>query len=172
MLTAWPKEGDIPSFERESASMESLMDVVRAVRNLRAERKVPIAQKIAVRLVVPNPNAYQGAEQLLMRLVGAERISLSDERGAVAKTDIHLVCEGAEVFIPLASLVDLDEERARVEKEIERMRGEVTRADAKLSNEKFVSRAPEAVVSEERRKRAVAEEMLQTLLKRREDLND
>ncbi len=172
MLTAWPKEGDIPSFERESASMESLMDVVRAVRNLRAERKVPIAQKIAVRLVAPNPNAYQGAEQLLMRLVGAERISLSDERGAVAKTDIHLVCEGAEVFIPLASLVDLDEERARVEKEIERMRGEVARADAKLSNEKFVSRAPEAVVSEERRKRAVAEEMLQTLLKRREDLND
>ena len=172
MLTAWPKEGDIPSFERESASMESLMDVVRAVRNLRAERKVPLAQKIAVRLVVPNPNAYQGAEQLLMRLVGAVRISLSDERGAVAKTDIHLVCEGAEVFIPLASLVDLDEERARVEKEIERMRGEVTRADAKLSNEKFVSRAPEAVVSEERRKRAVAEEMLQTLLKRREDLND
>ena len=106
-----------------------------------------------------------------MRLVGADSITMSDVRGEIAKTDIHLVCEGAEAFIPLASLVDLDEERARLEKEIERMRGEVARADAKLSNEKFISRAPEAVVNEERRKRAVAAEMLETLIRRRADLD-
>ena len=144
MRTDWPKESDIPSFEREAEAMESLMDAVRAIRNLRAERKVPIAQKIAVRLVVADPASFSGAEQLLMRLVGADSITMSDVRGEIAKTDIHLVCEGAEAFIPLASLVDLDEERARLEKEIERMRGEVARADAKLSNEKFISRAPEA----------------------------
>ena len=171
MLTSWPKQEDIPSFESEAAAMESLMDVVRAIRNLRAERKVPIAQKIAVRLVVADPKAYGGAEQLLMKLIGAERITLSDQRGEVAKTDIHLVCEGAEAFIPLASLVDLEEERARIEKEIERIKGEIARADGKLSNEKFVQRAPEAVVSEERRKRAVAVDMLETLQKRRADLN-
>ncbi|MDO4853729.1 MAG: valine--tRNA ligase, partial [Clostridia bacterium] len=131
----------------------------------------PIAQKIAVRLVVADPKTYGGAEQLLMKLVGAERITLSDQRGEVAKTDIHLVCEGAEAFIPLASLVDLAEERARIEKEIERIKGEIARADGKLSNEKFVQRAPEAVVNEERRKRAVAVDMLETLQKRRADLN-
>ncbi len=171
MLTSWPKQEDIPSFETEAAAMESLMDIVRAIRNLRAERKVPIAQKIAVRLVVADPKTYGGAEQLLMKLVGAERITLSDQRGEVAKTDIHLVCEGAEAFIPLASLVDLEEERARIEKEIERIKGEIARADGKLSNEKFVQRAPEAVVNEERRKRAVAIDMLETLQKRRADLN-
>ena len=171
MRTDWPKESDIPSFEREAEAMESLMDAVRAIRNLRAERKVPIAQKIAVRLVVADPASFSGAEQLLMRLVGADSITMSDVRGEIAKTDIHLVCEGAEAFIPLASLVDLDEERARLEKEIERMRGEVARADAKLSNEKFISRAPEAVVNEERRKRAVAAEMLETLIRRRADLD-
>ncbi len=170
MLTAWPKEDDIPIFPKEASTMETLMEVVRSIRNLRAERKVPIAQKIEVRLVVPNPADFGSADQLMMKLVGAEKITVSSERGETLKTDIHLVCEGAEAFIPLASLVDLDEERARVDKEIERMRGEVARADAKLANEKFVSRAPEAVVNEERRKRAVAAEMLETLLKRKADL--
>ena len=170
MLTAWPKEDDIPTFPKEASTMETLMEVVRSIRNLRAERKVPIAQKIVVRLVVPNPADFGSADQLMMKLVGAEKITVSSERGETLKTDIHLVCEGAEAFIPLASLVDLDEERARVDKEIERMRGEVARADAKLANEKFVSRAPEAVVNEERRKRAVAAEMLETLLKRKADL--
>ncbi len=170
MLTAWPRESDILSFPEEAATTETLMEVVRSIRNLRAERKVPIAQKIEVRLVVPNPDTFGSAEQLMMKLVGAEKISVSSERGETLKTDIHLVCEGAEAFIPLASLVDLDEERARVDKEIERVRGEVARADAKLANEKFVSRAPEAVVNEERRKRAVAVEMLETLLIRKADL--
>ena len=170
MRTDWPREADVPSFAAESATMESLMDVVRAIRNLRAERKVPIAQKITVRLVVNDPAGYGSAEQLLAKLVGAERITLSAERGEVSKTDIHLVCEGAEAFIPLASLVDLEEEKQRVDKEIERLRGEVARADGKLANEKFVSRAPEAVVNEERRKRAVAADMLETLLRRRADL--
>ncbi len=170
MLTAWPKEDDIPTFPKEASTMETLMEVVRSIRNLRAERKVPIAQKIEVRLAVPNPADFGSADQLMMKLVGAEKITVSSERGETLKTDIHLVCEGAEAFIPLASLVDLDEERARVDKEIERMRGEVARADAKLANEKFVSRAPEAVVNEERRKRAVAAEMLETLLKRKADL--
>ncbi len=171
MLTAWPKQSDIPAFAEESAAMETLMDAVRSIRNLRAERKVPIAQKIEVRLVVPEPKLFGSAEQLLMKLVGAEKITMSSERTEAAKTDIHLVCEGAEAFIPLASLVDLEEEKARIEKEIERVRGEVSRADAKLANEKFVSKAPEAVVAEERRKRAVAEDMLQTLIKRRADLD-
>ncbi len=170
MLTAWPKEDDIPTFPKEASTMETLMEVVRSIRNLRAERKVPIAQKIEVRLAVPNPADFDSADQLMMKLVGAEKITVSSERGETLKTDIHLVCEGAEAFIPLASLVDLDEERARVDKEIERMRGEVARADAKLANEKFISRAPEAVVNEERRKRAVAAEMLETLLKRKADL--
>jgi len=151
--------------------MESLMDAVRAIRNLRAERKVPIAQKIQVRLVVAEPERYGSAEQLLRNLVGANRITLSSERGEVAKTDIHLVCEGTEVFVPLASLVDIEEEKKRIDAEIERMRGEVARADGKLSNEKFVARAPEAVVNEERRKRAVAVDMLETLIRRRADLD-
>ena len=75
-------------------------------------------------------------------------------------------------FIPLASLVDLDKERERIDKEIERVKGEIARAQSKLSNEKFVSRAPEAVVNEERRKLQAGEDMLKKLQERREALNE
>ncbi len=81
-----------------------------------------------------------------------------------------MTCTAAEIYIPLASLVDIDKERARVEKELERIRGEIVRANGKLSNERFVSKAPAAVVEEERKKLAVAEEMLQKLEQRKLDL--
>ncbi len=171
MLCSWPKAPETLRFEVEEACTETLKDVVRAIRNVRAERKVPVGLKIKAKLVVPDPKAFGEAEKLLKKLIGAEEIEITDVRGDVQKTDVHLVCSGAEAYIPLASLVNLDEERARIDKEIERMKGEVARAEGKLGNEKFVSRAPEAVVNEERRKLEAAKEMLARLLERRADLN-
>ncbi len=170
MLCDWPKADSKPRYEAEEACTETLKDVVRAIRNVRAERKVPVGLKIRAKLVVPDPNVFGTASKLLMKLIGAESVEITDDRGDVQKTDVHLVCEGAEAYIPLASLVDLDEERARIDKEIKRVKGEVIRAEGKLSNEKFVSRAPEAVVNEERRKLEAAKEMLNRLIERRNDL--
>ena len=101
-----------------------------------------------------------------------EKTTISDQRGQALKSDVHIVCEKAEAFIPLASLVDLDKERERIDKEIERVKGEIARAQSKLSNEKFVSRAPEAVVNEERRKLQAGEDMLKKLQERREALTE
>ena len=171
MLCDWPKAPDTLRYESEEACTETLKDVVRAIRNVRAERKVPMGMKIRAKLIVPDPKAFGPVEKLLEKLIGAERIEITNMRGDVQKTDVHLVCSGAEAYIPLASLVDLNEERARIEKEIERMKGEVARAEGKLSNEKFVSKAPEAVVNEERRKLDAAREMLARLIERRADLN-
>ena len=169
MLASWPKTEY--RFASEEADMETLMEIVRGIRNVRAEYKVPVGQKISVRLVAEQPDRFRKADRLLMRLVGAEKVELCAERGEVSKTDVHIVCDKVEAFLPLESLVDLDEERARVDKEIERIRGEIARAEGKLNNEKFVAKAPEAVVAEERRKKAAADEMLQRLLERRNNLN-
>ncbi len=171
MLTSWPKEEDIPSYPMEAEAMESLMELVRSIRNVRAERKVPLGQKIDVHLVVTNPELYKSADLFLKKLIGAGTITISDERIEAKKTDIHIVCEGAEAFVPLASLVDIEKEKERLDKEIEKMQSELARADGKLANEKFISKAPEAVVNEERRKRLVIADMLETLKKRRIDLD-
>ncbi len=171
MLCNWPKAPESVRFAEEEACMETIKDVIRAIRNVRAERKVPVGLKIKAKLIMPEPERFESLNGLLMKLIGADEIRFASERGDVQKTDVHLVCEGAEAYIPLASLVDLDEERARIEKEIERVKGEVARAEGKLSNEKFVAKAPEAVVNEERRKLEAANEMLKRLLERRADLN-
>ena len=171
MLCDWPKAPETLRYETEEACTETLKDVVRAIRNVRAERKVPVGLKIKAKLVVPDPASFGAVERLLMKLIGADSVEITAERGEVQKTDVHLVCSGAEAYIPLASLVNLDEERARIDKEIERVKGEVARAEGKLSNEKFVAKAPEAVVNEERRKLEAAKEMLARLSERRADLN-
>ena len=171
MLCDWPKAPEAIRFTEEEACMETVKDVIRAIRNVRSERKVPVGLKIKARLIVPEPEKFASLESLLMKLIGADEVRFTADRGDVQKTDVHLVCAGAEAYIPLASLVDLDEERARIDKEIDRVRGEVARAEGKLSNEKFVQKAPEAVVNEERRKLDAAKEMLSRLIERRADLN-
>jgi valyl-tRNA synthetase len=171
MLCDWPKASSEPRFADEEACMETMKDVIRAIRNVRAERKVPVGLRIKAKLIVAEPEKFEALSSLLMKLIGADEIRFAKDKGDVQKTDVHLVCDGAEAYIPLASLVDLDEERARIEKEIERVKGEVARAEGKLSNEKFVQKAPEAVVNEERRKLEAAKEMLARLTERRSDLN-
>ncbi len=170
MLSAWPKAQEGQLYARECATMETIMDLVKNIRNIRADLKVPPAQRIEARIICADPKALEGAEGYLLKLAGVEKTTISDQRGQALKSDVHIVCEKAEAFIPLASLVDLDKERERIDKEIERVKGEIARAQSKLSNEKFVSRAPEAVVNEERRKLQAGEEMLQKLQERREAL--
>ena len=152
--------------------MESAMEIVRAIRNLRAEMKVPPAQKIQMRLVAAQDkaDALETIMPYLLRLAGAESAEVATTAEGTNKNDVRLTCTAAEIYIPLASLVDIDKERARVEKELERIRGEIVRANGKLSNERFVSKAPAAVVEEERKKLAVAEEMLEKLEQRKLDL--
>ena len=170
MLADWPKQSAAFDFPAECAHMETVMALVRSIRNVRAERKVAPSQKISARIAVDADSVPAIAElaQYLKRLAGAEQIDVSDTLGEIQKTDVHLVCTGAEAAIPLSSLVDLDKERERIAKEIERLQGDVARADQKLSNEGFTSRAPQAVVDEERRKRDNAADMLE---KMRERLN-
>ena len=170
MLSAWPKAQEGQLYARECATMETIMDLVKSIRNIRADLKVPPAQRIEARIITAEPKALEGAEGYLLKLAGVEKTTIGSERGQVLKSDVHIVMEKAEAFIPLASLVDLDKERERIDKEIERVKGDIARANGKLANAKFVSRAPEAVVNEERRKLQAGEEMLQKLQERREAL--
>ena len=168
MLSSWPEQDAGMEYPAECAHMETVMELVRAIRNVRAERKVAPSQKIQARIVAPADDVSAIAElaQYLKRLAGAERIDVTDTLGEVRKTGVHIVCAGAEAVIPLASLVDMEKERERVQKEIDRLVGEVERAENKLGNESFVARAPQAVVEEERKKLDNAAGMLEKMRER------
>ncbi|MEA4939886.1 MAG: valine--tRNA ligase [Christensenella sp.] len=173
MLSPWPKQEERYTFETDCARMNKLMELVRSIRNLRAEMKVPPAQKISARLIVDpaDRDAFVIMSGYLNKLAGVEHVTVSTQAGEIPKNDVHIVCEGVEAVIPLSSLIDPEKEKARVQKEIERLESDIQRATAKLSNEGFLAKAPQSVVEEEKGKLALATDMLSKLRERLETLN-
>jgi valyl-tRNA synthetase len=173
MRAAWPVvEERFNAYAEDCARMTQMMELVRAIRNLRAEMKVPPSQRIGARLIVDQKDAaaFASMSGYLNKLAGVESVSVSTETGEIPKNDVHIVCEGVEAVIPLSSLVDPEKEKARIQKEIERLSTDISRASAKLGNEGFLAKAPQSVVDEEKAKLALAEEMLSKLRERLETL--
>jgi valyl-tRNA synthetase len=145
-----------PDFDDEAAAsgMEVLKDLIRAVRNIRAEVNTPLSKTIT--LLIKTSDA--AAEKFLLenksyieRFCNPEELVISSD---VTAPDLAMsaVLTGAEIYLPLADLINIDEEIARLEKELKKWNGEVKRVQGKLANERFVGSAPEAVVEAERAK--------------------
>lgn len=170
MLSAWPKATAEALYPEECAMMQTLMELISSIRNIRAEYKVPVSQRPEIRVIVRDPSAFAGTEAYLNRLAGAGKVIFAVEAGEVKNSDVHLACNGAEAYIPMAELVDIEKELERLDKELAKAEGEIQRLSQKLSNEKFTSKAPEQVVAAERAKLAAAEELLAKLRTRKEAL--
>lgn len=155
-LAAWPQ----PQVKFEAANavgeMELLMDIIRSVRNIRAEVNVPMSKKIEL-IVKPADEAILGVllrnEEYLQRFCGTSLLAISIGAEAPDKAMTGLVT-GAELFLPLAGLIDISQEIVRLEKELQTLNAEVDRVVKKLSNEGFVAKAPAKVIEEERAKMA------------------
>ncbi|MEL7608482.1 MAG: valine--tRNA ligase [Bacillota bacterium] len=165
MLSPWPvKSGDY-SYPQEAAAMEDIMELIRSIRNIRAEMSVLPAKRIGVILVATEENAgfCREASMYVMRLAGAERVEVRSDKSSIPANSVSAICKLAQAFMPLEDLVDYEKEIARVKKEIERVASEISRAESKLNNESFVAKAPARVVEEERGKLDSAREMQKKL---------
>jgi valyl-tRNA synthetase len=155
-LAQWPQYDE--SFEAEGAvaEMELLMDIIRSVRNIRAEVNVPMSKKIEL-LIKPSGVETQAILErnldYVSRFCNTSSLAIDAELSAPDKAMTGVVT-GAELFFPLAGLIDIGQELVRLEKEIATLQGEVERIEKKLSNEGFMAKAPAKVVEEERAKLA------------------
>lgn len=166
MRAAWPNADAALEFPEEAKAMESVMDLIRSIRNIRAEMGVPPARKANILLVAHDAKdvpALEACIPYILKLGGAEAARVQLDKAGVAKDAVSAVSEMAEAFIPLADLVDLDKERERMNKEAERLRGEIARGETKLANEGFTAKAPAKVIEEERAKLENNKTMLQKL---------
>ncbi|HUC91284.1 MAG TPA: valine--tRNA ligase [Paenibacillus sp.] len=153
-LAPWPVYD--PALESPEAvrEMELLMDMIRAVRNIRAEVNVPMSKKIELlvnasgeaELAILNRN-----EEFVRRFCGTSRLEIGRGLPAPDKAMAAIVT-GAELYLPLAGLIDISQEIARLEKELQTLNGEVERVEKKLANEGFVAKAPVKVIEEEKAK--------------------
>jgi valyl-tRNA synthetase len=150
----WPEIGAPQGVEAATAEMAWVIELIKGVRSVRAEMHVPPAAKIA--MVLKDAGAKTKAwladnRDVIMTLA---RLDSTDSADTLPKGSAQFVLGEATVGLPLGDVIDFTKERARLEKDLKKAQDEIGRIDAKLSNEQFVSKAPEDVLTEQREKRA------------------
>ena len=165
MLADWPAQCDALRFEEEAAQMEGVMDIIRAVRNLRAEMNVAVGRRahLMLRPAEGWSDTLEKSAAYFGRLAWVSEMALLTPDAPAPGKTVSAVTAAAELYIPLGDLVDIEKEVARLEKERKGLEGEIARAEGKLGNPGFVSKAPAALVEKEREKLEVNRGMLQTL---------
>ena len=165
MLRPFPKVEDLSADAEADAAIDWLKGVVVALRNIRGEAGIKPSQTVRVLLAGGDARDRELAvlsSPLVQRLAKVEAIEWLAERDAAPASALGLVGD-LRIMVPLAGLIDLDAERARLQKAIDRKRTELKRLLTKLANEKFVANAPPQVVEKERSKATDAEARLQAL---------
>ena len=153
IVAPWPEAGETD--DDAEAGIGLVMDLVRVVRNARSDNDVEQGRRIAAIIVaVDKYTLLQGERTMLESLahIDPERLEIVRSLEKKPERALTLVSGGVEVYLPLAGMVDLERERARLAKELERLGVEMARAEKLLANESFVAKAPAAVIQKEREK--------------------
>ncbi len=165
ITSKWPEVKPEFDFADEAAQMEGVMEVIRAIRNLRAEMNVAPGKK-ATLILKPHDgwkDALAAAEGYFKRLAGASSVEFIEASAANPEKSASAVTDPCELFIPLGELVDIEKELARLDKDLKNAESEVARADGKLKNEKFVAKAPANLVDAEREKLVASQARVEKL---------
>lgn len=163
MISAWPEKTQ--GYETESNEMEEIIKIIGSIRNARNEKKVPDNKKIVIKIFpTKNKQLFKVASGYIKKLcLASDVLSISSEEPSQGA--INLTFNDCKVILPLESMVDRGEEKARREKEIESVKFEIARSEGMLSNPKFVEKAPAALVEQERQKLERNKQLLQELQK-------
>ena len=152
MLADWPKYDESLNFGAEAAHMESVMNAIRSIRNRRAEMNVPPSKKSTLYVVSDKGEIFRQGEGFICRLAYADKVIICENDPEGHENMVCVVTNDAKLYIPLEELIDFEKELARLEKEKANCLKQIAMFEDKLSNEAFVSRAPEKVVAEQREK--------------------
>ena len=139
------------------------MNAIRAIRNRRTEMNVPPSKKAALQILTNKPQIFTEGEGFLQRLAYADEVSLLDAEPANLDGMVTITTTDAKLYIPMGQLVDVAKELERIGKELDNAKKFLKSLESKLSNDKFVSRAPEAVVNAEREKATKTAELIAQL---------
>ncbi|WML25418.1 valine--tRNA ligase [Neobacillus sp. OS1-33] len=151
---AWPEVNPALSDDQAAQEMKLLVEMIRSVRNIRAEVNTPMSKKIKMLVKAKDETILKSIENnrsYIERFCNPEELQMGVALETPEKA-MTAVITGLEIILPLEGLINIDEEIARLEKEFERLNKEVDRVQKKLSNEGFMKKAPESVVAEERAK--------------------
>jgi valyl-tRNA synthetase len=171
MTSKWPEYSEKLAFAQEENQIEQLKEVIVGIRNLRTNMNVHPTKKSKLIFVTNTLEDMINSSKVMIEKLGfANEIEIRSARGEVDSNSSSIMTEGMEVIIPFGDLVDLEEERKRLEGEIQKLEAEVARASKMLSNPGFTSKAPAQKIEEEKQKLAKYEEMLKLAKERLEKI--
>ena len=155
MISAWPEFKEEWSFEKEETEVELLKEAVRSIRNVRSSMNVPPSKKAHVIVVSEKPEVrgvFEGSKAFFGTLSYASQVTVQEDKSGIGEDAVSALIPDAAVYMPFAELVDLEKEIERLKKEEERLTKELARVNGMLSNEKFISKAPQSKIDEEKEK--------------------
>ncbi len=165
----WPVQDEKWLDEASEKQMELVMEAIKNLRNVRAEMDVVPSRKAKCMIVSSDAEVgkclLENAEYLIT-LASCSEVALAADKTEIPEESVSTVVYGAELFLPLADLIDFEKEMERLKKEKSKLEAEVDRVAKKLSNEGFVRKAPPALIEEEKEKQAKFIEMLSAVNER------
>ena len=173
MISRWPEYLEERSFPKEEKAIEIIKEAVRGIRNVRSEMNVAPGRKASVHVVSQDKEILDDFEEgklFFAALASASEVVLQMDKAGIDPDAVSVVIPGATLYIPFADLVDIAQELQRLEKEQKRLEGELARVNGMLSNERFLSKAPEAKIAEEKEKLAKYTKMQEQVDARLEQL--
>ncbi len=169
MISKWPEFKDEWNFAADELAVDTIKDAVRGIRTLRKDMNVPNSKKALVYVVSEKENVrkiFEDAKVFFATLGFASDVIVQADKTGIADDAVSTVIQDAVVYMPFADLVDVEKEKERLAKEQKRLEGEIKRCTGMLNNPKFVDKAPQAKVDEEKAKLEKYEGMLATVNER------
>ncbi|MDE7264877.1 MAG: class I tRNA ligase family protein, partial [Clostridia bacterium] len=152
MTEEFPRYNSKLAYKKDAQSFAGIMDIIKAVRAVKTEVDCPPSKKVHLYIATESKRLISQNEDSILKLAGAKEIkfvSSAEEAGDNAVTKVLAICT---LYIPMGELVDLEKEKARLQAELEKVTAEIARADGKLNNSGFISKAPKKLVDDERAK--------------------
>ena len=169
MISKWPEYKEEWNFKEAEEAVETIKEAVRGIRNVRTEMNVPPSKKAKVFVVSANEKVigvFEHSKVFFQTLAYASEVITQNNKEGIAEDAVSAVIPDAVIYMPFAELVDIEKEIERLKKEEERLTKELARVNGMLSNEKFVSKAPEAKIQEEREKLTKYTQMMEQVKER------
>ncbi len=171
IISDYPVPGTFSLDVEAEEQVDNLIEVIKGIRNMRAEVNIPTGKREKAILLVDNFQLWEGLAPYINRLAWAEPLEIIDKTQLTSayerpKQALASVAKGVEVFLPLAGVIDIDKEISRLEKSMKEIQRDLDRTKKRLSDEEFLSKAPKDIVEKQRKRHLDNKEKLDTLKKR------
>ncbi len=152
MNKEFPRYNAKLSYKKDAQAFEGIIDIIRSVRAVKTELDCPPSKKVNLYISTESKRLVSANEDSILKLAGANDVKFVSSASEAGENAVTKVLAIGTLYIPMGELVDLEKEKARLSAELEKVTAEIARADGKLNNSGFISKAPKKLVDDERAK--------------------